>query len=800
MDIFKRLRTAAKSGREQKIRKRRNMIPIPENLLNIDSHKLLEDSINKNNLLNDLLTKTEYLTIFNKNIALINFTIETEVRKNNYNYFISGSKAWYNIFKDLYDYNVLSDYEKSAIHNSTCNISYYIKTDNIDYLTDILRGFVYELNIILSSISNIILEIDDKIIFDKKNKIKYDIRTFNFKLKQDDDIENIIISIEINYTNNIIFDNIILNLDKITNNTNFIATSESRDPLKYLNVYGLYIHNERTKHYSKSRYNIFKIREFIYEKYILIQEYKIDTLHKIELLYINIFGPPKSSILFDENILSNIQKKIILSNDIISKFITDKEVEIIEKLRPYINQTIVNINNEIHKKKIDTGIFIAGGDAIRRYGNSLSVTKDIDAKIYLTYCENNENINKYKGKIQKAQEAQIENEDDKKNKIKKYKNKINAIIDLKIKNDKEAIIEIIFNNIISLISFLILEKQNLFPIRNITTNTVDKDSINYNVDFSYYDDKYTNFRFRKLKQPNFPVELFSGDYQTKIIYTKINHINNFQITSLFNIAFLDIALEILKDVDYNYYEDNVAISENDIPIARLNFLLNDLIKTYSSDDSSLLRFVGGKITKDYIRFNDLKSLYESQKIRTNAGDKKLIIDNETSDQLSKRIQLDNIIDYIKDIKSIKKHKCLISYFSSEYKKRDNINKDKIQFMYNINDKIKKCIDTDDKRKLDDVDKTSSSKKTKSSLAPVQVPVSVSVSRSSRGRPLKTKTVYGGTIDEITIDEITIDKKDKKIIEKIEPLLIGDNKNTEQVEQLKRELLEKLGITRITFND
>jgi hypothetical protein len=790
------LKTRIRIARKNTIRERRNILAIPENLLKFNSHILLQHVINQNNLLNDILTTDEYLTIFNNNIALINYTIETEVGRNNYNYFISGSKAWYNIFKDLYDYNVLSDYEKSAIHNSTCNISYYIKTDNIDYLTDILRGFEYELN----TIYNIILEIDDKIIFDKKNKIKYDIRTFNFKLKQDDDIENIIISIEINYTNKDIFDNIILNLDKITNNTNFIATSESRDPLKYLNVYGLYIHNERTKHYSKSRYNIFKIREFIYEKYILIQEYKIDTLRKIELLYMDIFDHVKSSILFDENILSNIQKKIILSNDTISTFINNKEIEIIEILRPYINQTIVNINNEIHKKKIDTGIFIAGGDAIRRYGNGLSVTKDIDAKIYLTYCENNENINKYKGKIEKAQEAQIENEDDeddKKNKIKKYKNKINAIIDLKIKNDKEAIIEIIFNNIISLISFLILEKQKLFTNKNIS-NTVDEGSINYNVDFSYYDDEYTNFRFRKLKQPNFPVELFSGDYQTKIIYTKKNLSNNsndFTITSFFNIAFLDIALEILKDVNYNYYNDNVAISKNDIPIASLKFLLNDLIKTYSSDDSSLLRFVGGKIQKDYIRFNDLKSLSNSKKIRTNAGDKKLIIDDETSDQLSNRNILDNIKDYITDNissnkKLEKKHKCLISYFSSEYKKRDNINKDKIQFMYNINDNIKKCIDTDDKRKLVDVDNISS-KKIKSSPSPAQVPSLV----SSRGRPLKPKKVDGGTIDEITIDE-----KDKKIIKKIEPLLIGDNKNIVHVEQLKRELLVKLGITRITFND
>ena len=81
----------------------------------------------------------------------------------------------------------------------------------------------------------------------------------------------------------------------------------------------------------------------------------------------------------------------------------------------------------------------------------------------------------------------------------------------------------------------------------------------------------------------------------------------------YDIAFLDVVLEIL-DVASTYYNDN-AILSNEIPISKLEFLLRDLKNTYNSDTSSLLRFIGGKITKDYVRYNALLELIKKNKFK-----------------------------------------------------------------------------------------------------------------------------------------------------------------------------------------
>ncbi len=93
-----------------------------------------------------------------------------------------------------------------------------------------------------------------------------------------------------------------------------------------------------------------------------------------------------------------------MSNSTMANFINKKEAQIIDTFRPYINSTIININNELQSEFKDlsertdsgVGIFVAGGDAIRRYKNNVSVTKDIDTKIYIPNNEfsNKENIDR----------------------------------------------------------------------------------------------------------------------------------------------------------------------------------------------------------------------------------------------------------------------------------------------------------------------------------------------------------------------------------------------------------------------
>jgi hypothetical protein len=132
-------------------------------------------------------------------------------------------------------------------------------------------------------------------------------------------------------------------------------------------------------------------------------------------MYNNTF---KDYNISNEYINNELNILALTSNPKIKSFIDETEATIIEKLRPYINKCIFDINEEIktlHFKgffnKTDiledkigrdySGIFVIGGDAIRRYDNNGSITKDIDSKIYIpeeidikTNIENYKLINK----------------------------------------------------------------------------------------------------------------------------------------------------------------------------------------------------------------------------------------------------------------------------------------------------------------------------------------------------------------------------------------------------------------------
>ena len=90
-----------------------------------------------------------------------------------------------------------------------------------------------------------------------------------------------------------------------------------------------------------------------------------------------------NTTLFDNFFYTDLQKIYALSYEPIATVINQMEINIIETLRRYINRTIININNELRELNPELGLFVAGGDALRRYKNDISVTKDIDCKIYL---------------------------------------------------------------------------------------------------------------------------------------------------------------------------------------------------------------------------------------------------------------------------------------------------------------------------------------------------------------------------------------------------------------------------------
>lgn len=697
IDRVKDVKKKSKMARDSRVKNIRNIPekPIPEHLLDIKSHKLLKAQIKAMKKLHDILSTEEYNIELAKFVDKINYVINkhrTDIIQDNnltYNYYLGGSKAWYNIFEDLYQYNILSLYEKSAVHNTTCDICYYI--NNIEYYDVLYMSIETALSDYKSKINRILQPDSIKELVSGNYKIELERTNYETKYSRkkicnivlhliDNNNTEIpvhllsipIISVKLNFSSNTEGDNyakILDNIDKIIEPKSK-RIEDKEIILNYLNVYGLYLDLEYSKYYIKEGYNVYKIRDYIYENYILITEYKLDTLEKLEKYYKEIY---ETTSLFDNKILISIQKKILLNNSELSNFINDTEKLIIEKLRPYINQTIYKINKKIKSDtELNTGIFIAGGDAIRRYDNTLSETKDIDAKIYVPV------------------------EDDNAEKINEKKQKLNNYI---------------YEEIINLIIYLIYYRRSIFEER-IRENKITIQGIEYKIVFELYNlNDTTNFRFRQLKTPFFPVDLYSGDYEITITYTKTNLTDNtiiYNIVNKYVISFLDIAVELLKDIKYNYYE-KYAIKSNKIYIASLDFLLNDLNKTYNSDKSSLLRFLNNKIKKDFNRYKSLLKLKKSNKFKkTQDKPYKLKIENEDIKSKENRIKLDAIIKY--DYNSIRDYNLIKSYYEMKYNKARN-NKNKILFNYNmseINDfiiskkkaNIKKSIELS-KEELDD---------------------------------------------------------------------------------------------------
>jgi hypothetical protein len=721
---------------------------LPIHMIRRDTHELVTNTINNNKLINKLLTNINFNDKYNILINDINLKIKSTSSK--FNYCISGSKSWYNIFKDYYDNNLLSEYEKSAIHNNnTCDHYYFINNNNTSIINEIKTY-------ILEALKNFIITIEDELnanikILENSNKqvqllaardnssynkllFKDNTEIFSLTLiisdivpqfkapqplavqplapqplapqpkktrtkrmtniekaaesekekKQMEDAKNRskisraerallisakreislaatgakkggssniikkkILGFEINFRN--IGDDFI---DKI----NDLIFPDSH----YLNIYGLYLFLQFAKYkffIKRDSYNVFKIREHIYNKLILIDEYKTNALFTILNLYNNIFSYSNNIFLYNE-----LNKLALSSNPEIETFINNTEANIIECLRPYINQTIITINNNIKSLKFHnsynaekegkdiSGIFIAGGDAIRRYSYNASVTKDIDSKIYI------------------PAEYDI------------YSNINNYII----------INECIYKNLFKLASYLICMRNIIFrPLEyNLEKifNSTEYNNYDCKVSFKLKSDNpdFLNFRFRQLPKNKFPVDLYSLDYRCiiKFEYKLKGSEEIKEYIHNYDIPFIDIVLEESQDNNYDKY----AVISNNLPISSLDFLIQDLIKTYNNDISSLMRFINGKNTKDYDRFKLLVYIAKNKKlftITTGTNNKKIITYSKESTIRNNEV-LDNHINYEANILSINptEYQYYLDLFNANYKynKQERI-KHKIVFDY-----------------------------------------------------------------------------------------------------------------------
>lgn len=646
------------------LEERRNQIlrlEIPQYMISRKTHIALNKNIEENKDLDLLLKELGYSSIIVDNINRLNTAIENLKRSKHdliTEYFIAGSAGWNNLFKTHYDNDLLSEYEKSAIHITSYDLYYFINNKNYqgifyNLLRETSNRILDKLNYNLSTkenSANIRLSIEIKdidfekyVIFPSKRiaiKLEYiqdvpepknvkkapakprnvkktstpaPVTTRSGRVSKSKPLQGgvskketktkTIFSLDLCFSNN---DSDISNNSIITNISNNLIMINQENGLNYLNLYGTYIFIELYKKNTflqNKGYNHFKVREYVFNSHILKDDTKSNILFNIAMIYYNTFF---STYLYNKDIFKTLLKLYMTSIPEMDMFINTMEANIIEIFRPYINQLILNINSILQSKHEKLGIFVAGGDATRRYKNDISITKDIDTKIY---------------------------------------------IPKDLEHEKQFIENNVIDELIKLCSYLI---NNRFSLFNEVRFPYDlyKETRDTNYEYSarfiineVEDGNLLNFRFRQIFKGNFPVDLLSLDYRCKIIFT-VKHIETqkeFEFQYKYDIAFLDIVLEVLNGID-NYYEKYSVLSNN-LPVCGLDFLLKDLQNTYTSETSSLLRFLGSKNHKDYNRYIELnKILYEGNF----SFDKATRTFRETSKynaNTSKRAELDAISQF-----------------------------------------------------------------------------------------------------------------------------------------------------------
>lgn len=250
--------------------------------------------------------------------------------------------------------------------------------------------------------------------------------------------------------------------------------------------------------------------------------------------------------------------------------------------RKAINSFITEINNELFEK-YGVRLFIAGGDAMRRFDNDISFTKDIDTKLY-----------------------------------------IGTVLD-----KKQEIIDIIAVHIVKLRNYLEENYEKLLTVKTIEVdrngNNVEK-ILNYEdgtISFLYMnsDDGIANkydvklkikeaqqqFRVREKKRTKiYPLDLYSIDFETTMIQSEIFNSSKPAIEKKINISILDVVLQE-EPIKPHY----LSVVDN-VPVASLEFLIEDLETTYTTDERALARISSGKYIKDIQRYNQLLKLYDNK--------------------------------------------------------------------------------------------------------------------------------------------------------------------------------------------
>lgn len=561
----------------------------------------------------------------------------------------------------------------------------------------------------------------------------------------------------------------------------------------------------------------------LYIIYLIIENYKKTfKITNVHFLYNNYFEKNIKKIFFDESDYLKIFDNIL-------------RYFLIERFRPYINFIIKLINQDLKNADFDP-LFIVGGDACRRYKNDISRTEDIDAKLYLEKDKDNDAHKEAFDTVEKI-----------------IVKRVNQLIAYFIVNREK----ILNKHMTKLDEYLIENKyDNNFITYDENNNLIytyydDDKKIRHQVTYFLNDKRSTYFRFRHNISSGFPVDLYASDFQIKTHY-KVDQMietprdiiflkNLYEDQELtFDMAYLDISVdtlkekEIIEDMDVpddKMQEDSQIfqtmpvihkyktkeyilpmadkyILSNNLEVASLKFLINDLRSTYNSD-SSISRLINGKNKKDYLRYLELVNIYKTylftqddNKILNETDfsellqfkdfkddkdeEQKMILDEQAKNKIE-REKLDIIEDIISDIET---PNTLIYFYYTVLIDNYNIKRQKNEF------KIKLNFNKDE---LDNkASKIMPSKRTQAQIARDQQ------ARDQQGQSQKrAKSAYGGSgskFIKLTIKFLLEIEKEKEKNE-LKKLLENEEFKSSYKLMNKEKLLNKINdlFKNINFN-
>jgi hypothetical protein len=309
------------------------------------------------------------------------------------------------------------------------------------------------------------------------------------------------------------------------------------------------------------------IHNLIKEFYDILDNEKESILEELYTQVIDnynrIFSQNKD--MYDPFIIESLFKKIIPK-----KFIDFYSAEVIEKVRPYLNSTVVEIQSEFYTQKLfnpdenvpsEAMIMVAGGDAIRRYDDSILTTSDIDTKVY-------------------------------------YK-----------KETKDVVKQIIIKILTGMVCYFILNKEHIFKDFVIPDDIKKIGNFVLKIRFLSKNEESNQFRLRFNQRLS---NLHSIDYRSYMVVSLDRADGTPVISQILrnDIPIFDVPMIETRKIDIKYIYNPTGF-----PVACLDFLINDIKDIYTYEDRATGRINSGKREKDIRRLKFLKQMSKKPPIQ-----------------------------------------------------------------------------------------------------------------------------------------------------------------------------------------